>query len=387
MNLRSGLSAFLGLAGLWLISLALFAGWPGFIFVLIGIICLAALAILYRSYPVIVAIWIPAMVVTGLATLTSFSVAVIALTVLVGNNPQDLFGALSGAVLVFAAIPIAVAGVVAGSIFFLCFKYRPMHYPQPLSSLAVLNTLAVLVFVAINHHTLVFSRDPMIVRVLDSEDRPVSQVRVEFDNYTIQANGGTGPHPDESGVLITDDKGEARFSPDCMARHIVLHFSKVGYAKIKATIENNDIGQGDRGSRIINCCIEGQEEGSAQTSVSNRHPLEMKFYLLTDHQAPSPRQHQSFTGTWPSSGEIYLNLKDGTMSDAPSGNLKFEIYQATEVDSPTRYFRVTALNRASLAPTPMIIVGGIENAALKFADMVRSQSFRATQRSSSSRLA
>jgi len=371
MNLRGGLSAFLGLAGLWMLLLALFAGWPGFIFVIVGIICLGALAIRYRSHPAIVAVWIPAMVLTGLAALTSFLIAATALTVLVGYHPQDLFGALSGAVFVLAAIPITVGGVVAGSIFFFCFKYRPTNYPQPLTSLAIINTLAVLVFVVMNHQTLfVIARDPMIVRVLDSEDRPISQVKVEFDNYMIQANGATEPKPDESGVLLTDDKGEMRFSPDCLARHIVLHFSKAGYAKINATIENNDVGMGDQGHRAIHCRIEGQEEDAAQTDVSNKHPIEMKFYLPTDHEAPSPPRKLSFVGSWPSSGEIYLNLDDGTMSDTPSGDLKFEIYQETEPNRPTKFFRVAALNGASLAPSRMIGVEGIENESLKFDDIV-----------------
>jgi len=371
MNFRGGLSAFLGLAILWLLPLALFAGWPGFIFGVVGTICFAALAIRYRSHPAVVALWIPAVVLTGLAALTSFLIAATALALLVGYHPQDLFGALSGAVFVFAAIPIAVAGVVTGSIFFLCCKYRPTNYPQPLSSLATLNTLAVLVFVAMNHHTLfVIARDPMIVRVLDSGNRPVSQVRVEFDNYTIQANGATEPKPNESGMLITDDRGEARFSPDCLARHIALHFSKLGYAKIEATIENNDVGMGDQGYRVIHCRINGQKEEAAQTSISNKHPIEMKFYLPTDQEAPTPPRQLSFIGTWPSSGEIYLNLEDGTMSDTSSGDLKFEISQDTEPNRPTKYFRVVALNGASLAPYRMIGVEGIKNESLKFDDMV-----------------
>jgi hypothetical protein len=222
-----------------------------------------------------------------------------------------------------------------------------------------------------NHQTLfVIARDPMIVRVLDSQDRPISQVKVEFDNYTIQANGATEPKPDESGVLLTDDKGEMRFSPDCLARHIVLHFSKAGYATIEVTIENNDVGMGDHGHRAIHCRIEGQEEDAAQTDVSNKHPIEMKFYLPTDHEAPSPPRQLSFVGSWPSSGQIYLNLDDGTMSDISSGDLKFEIYQEKEPSRPTKYFRVTALNGAKLAPFRMVGVEGIKNESLKFDDMV-----------------
>ena len=96
----------------------------------------------------------------------------------------------------------------------------------------------------------------------------------------------------------------------------------------------------------------------------------MKFYLPTDHEAPSPPRKLSFVGSWPSSGEIYLNLDDGTMSDTPSGDLKFEIYQETEPNRPTKFFRVAALNGASLAPSRMIGVEGIENESLKFDDIV-----------------
>jgi len=351
MKVYSSTIALLGLAIWWLLLFSLWTGWFTPIPTIAAIILLVVISLRFRGHPQIVAIWMPAIAFAGLSTLAALLIVLIALTVLVGYHPQSLFGALSAGVFVFMAIPIAVAGILVAVIFFLLFKYRPKSFPQPLSSLATLNTLALCAFIAIYHQTLfIYARAPMIVHVLDSQDRPVNQVTVHYANYTTRAGGGTEKEPEESGTLITDDEGTVKLSPNYLARHVVLDLSKNGYEKIKATAENDDVGMGDQGYRVVHVQLDGRQDDATQIHVSNKHPIEMKLYLPTDKEAPSPERQLNFGGSWPTSGEMYLKISDGTTSGEPVGDVKFEIVEDVVANRPTKHFKVTALNGASLTP-------------------------------------
>jgi len=374
MKVPQSAIALLGMAIWWLLLFLLWMGWLGPISIVAAIIALFVISLRFRDHPQIVAIWFPLMAFAGLSTLAAVWCVSVALWVRTGYHPQSLFGSLSAVMFMLTAILVAVAGIVPAVILFFSVRHPPQSFPEPQCSLAILNTLALCAFIAIYHQTLfIFERDPMIVHVLDSQDKPLSQVTVHYANFTTQPDGETEPESEESGTLITDDGGTIKLSPNYQARHVVLDLSKDGYEKIKAMLVNDDVGEGDQGYRVIHIQLNGRQEDAAQTYVSNKHPIEMKLYLPTDKEAPSPEQEVNFGGSWPSSGEIYLKLSDGTLTEAPDGDLKFEIIEKATPNEPRQHFKVTALNGASLTPYHSLRADsaqGIRNESFKFDDMM-----------------
>ena len=363
-----------GLAGWWLLALLLLTGWVGMVFDLVAIVGLAVISIRYRSHPQIVVVWIPVIVIMVLSTAAAVLMALAAVLVLLFYHPQSLFGSLNSAVFIVAAGPIAVVGVITGTLLFFCYKYRPRNVSSSLSFLAIVNTFLLGIFtVTFNQTLFILARDPMVVRVLDSQGKPISQVTVHYANYTTRADGGTEPNPEASGTLVTDNEGIMQFSPDHLARHVVLDLGKDGYAKIQATVVNDDVEMGEQGFRVIHVRLEGQKEDAAQTYVPNKHPVTMKLYLPTEKEAPSPETRVNFAGSWPSNGEIYLKLSDGTLTETPGGDLKFRIIEKVDPGEPNEHFEVTALNGASLTPYHSVRADsaeGIKNEAFKFEDMM-----------------
>ncbi len=368
------LPGLLGLSVWWLILFLLWMHWIGLLTLVPLCVVLLVVAMAFRRHPQIATIWIPTVTICGLAAVGAIQLGVTALDVMQNDHPQSLYGSLSSCLFLLFAIPVGIAGVIMAAILIVSAIFRPVSFLQSQTVVASLNTLALLTVAYFFQEALLLPPgDPLIIQVLDSQQRPLDHVSVYYAAFETEPSGAFKAAPEKYEKMLTDEAGKVKLTPSRNTRQIVLELGKAGYGWVKATIVNNDVGMGEQGYQEIYFQVNDIKAETRRSYVSNKKPVEISMYLPSKQESSVPLKRIKFGHTWPDSKILYLHLKDGTMDESPGGELKFECLEKGDPRGlPQRQYRVTALAGAGLAPIRRDdSAQGILNESYAFSDLMR----------------